>query len=144
MPMTIICVKGPGNTGKTKTIRAFTDRYLKYSRTDGEVRGIFPMPKRRYAVGVNSSGDNPRAVSKGQRFLEPYNGLRVMIIAARTRGATPAAVETIAARSRARLHWVETKRLPPAKQKAAIEANIREIESYMPRRLAGASPRAAA
>src|SRR5712664_3801589 len=39
MSLTIICLAGAGDTHKSKTIREFTAKYLKYKRTKGDVLG---------------------------------------------------------------------------------------------------------
>jgi hypothetical protein len=87
MALTIICLTGPGGTGKTSIIRKFTAKHLKfkYTRATGDVLGIFPMPRLDYAVGVNGSGDNLRHVQEGLEFLACYDGLRVMIVATRSK-----------------------------------------------------------
>jgi hypothetical protein len=61
----IICVTGPGNTGKSCIIREFTARHLKYRKAKGDVLGIFRMPQLRYAVGVTGGGDNPEVIREG-------------------------------------------------------------------------------
>jgi hypothetical protein len=53
MALTIICVCGTSATGKSSTIREFTKRYLRYRKAKGDVRGVFQMPNRYYAVGVS-------------------------------------------------------------------------------------------
>ena len=70
MALTIICVTGPAETGKSETIRQFTNRHLGYDRTEGDALGVFPMPRRNYAVGVNGYGDNRAVVRDGLEFLD--------------------------------------------------------------------------
>ena len=74
MRLKIICVAGPGSTGKSAIIRKFTEKYLKYSREQGDVLGIFQMPRVEYAVGVSGSGDALKFILKGKRFLSRYDG----------------------------------------------------------------------
>src|SRR5262245_5113516 len=40
MALTIICVCGTSSTGKSRTIRVFTERYLRYRKEKGDVRGV--------------------------------------------------------------------------------------------------------
>lgn len=135
MALTIICVTGPGNTGKTSIIREFSARHLKCGRTEGDVLGIFPMPRLGYAVGVTGSGDNPGQISYGLEFLIRYNGLRVIIVASHSRGNTVREVERFAKKNRATIRWVPTKRLGGAREiDAAISTKVSEIRRLMPRR----------
>jgi uncharacterized protein (DUF2237 family) len=134
MALTIICVTGPGSTGKTSIIREFTAKHLKYERAKGDVLGIFPMPRREYAVGVTGSGDHLDFILKGQRFLTRYDGLRVMIVATRTGGSTMQEVERFAKKAKATLHLVATEKLVGAsKRDAAVRTNVVKIKRLMPR-----------
>jgi hypothetical protein len=131
----VICVTGPGSTGKSTIIHEFTAEYLKYRRAKGDVLGIFPMPYRGYAVGVAGAGDNPGVIFEGQRFLTCYEGLRVIIVACRTEGETLEAVKRFAGKLRARYRWVETKKIAGQRDRnAAIREKVKEIARLMPPR----------
>jgi hypothetical protein len=133
MALTIICVTGPGQTGKTSIIREFTAKHLKYERAKGDVLGVFRMPRLDYAVGVAGSGDTPKLIIEGQKFLTRYKGLRVMIVACRSAGSTRQEVQSFAKKAKATLHAVETKRLIGAHERnAAISAKVSEIKRFMP------------
>ncbi|SFI32589.1 hypothetical protein [Bradyrhizobium sp. Gha] len=136
MALTVICVTGPTNTGKTSTIRELTAKPLGYKKAKGEVRGVFQMPRRGYAVGVNSGGDNVRGVMRGLEFLDGYDGLRVIIVASHTgESDTFQAVERFAKSKRAAFHTIETEKLDTAREcNAAIRANVRKIKRLMPKR----------
>lgn len=136
MALTIICVTGPANTGKTSTIRELTAKPLGYRKAKGEVRGVFQMPRRGYAVGVNSGGDNLPGVLRGLEFLDGYDNLRVMIVAGHTRESdTFLAVERFAKSKRAAFHAIETETLDSAREwNAAIRANVKKIKRLMPGR----------
>ena len=133
MPVKIICVTGPGSTGKSTIIREFTNKYLRYFRATGDVLGIFQMPRLRYAVGVSGSGDALSFILKGQKFLSRYDGLKVMIIASRSEGQTLEQIKKNAMRARAELQIVRTKKLSrPQEISAAIRSNVRTIRRLMP------------
>jgi hypothetical protein len=134
MALTIICVTGPGATGKTSIIRKFTATHLKYERAKGDILGIFPMPRRDYAVGVTGSGDNLGFILKGRRFLTRYDELRVMIVASRSGGSTIQEVERFAKKARATLHLIVTEKLVGNLERAAaISSNVAKIKRLMPR-----------
>ena len=86
----IICVTGPGSTGKSSIIREFTSRHLKYEKAVRDILGIFPVPRTVvYAVGVSGSGDNLKFIVRGRDFMTFANkGLRAMIVASRSEGDT--------------------------------------------------------
>jgi hypothetical protein len=138
MALTIIRVAGPNNTGKSKTIRAFTKRHLKYKKKKkGDVLGIFWMPRRNYAVGVNGSGDNLDVVQDGLDFFECFDGLRVIIVACHLSGQTIEAVDRFARRHRAvdlpdviKTKWLATE----IEQDVAILENVSKIMNLMPGR----------
>jgi hypothetical protein len=135
MALKIICVSGPGYSGKSGIIREFTARHLRYKRAIGDVLGVFPMPWRDYAVGVNGSGDNPGQVRKGLEFLTGYNDLRVMIVASRSRGETKQMVERFARSENATLRFVETVKLIKPRQieiDAETDEKVSEIMGHMP------------
>jgi hypothetical protein len=133
MALTIICVRGISSTGKSTTIRDFTTQCLKYKKKKGDVRGVFQMPRRRYAVGVSSMGDAPRRVKEGFDFMSPYVGIRVMIVACHPVGGTIAEVQRFAAQNNAQVLYVDTgKIIGSARQKTAIAANIRGIKRLLP------------
>lgn len=136
MPLTIICIAGPANTGKSKTIREFTAKYLKYERAEGDVLGVFPMPQAHYAVGVNGSGDNVDQVSWGLSFLNHYRGLRVIIVASHTpESLTYQLVERFAKKANATLRCVPTEKLDSTREiNAAIGNNVKTIRRLMPGR----------
>jgi len=134
MSLKIICVTGPGSTGKSTIIREFTNKYLKYFRARGDVLGIFQMPRSRYAVGVSGSGDALKFILKGQEFLLRYDNLKVMIIASRSEGRTLEKVKKIAARAGAELRLVTTRKLSGSQDiSAAIRSNVRTVRRLMPR-----------
>jgi hypothetical protein len=134
MALIIICVTGPAETGKSETIRQFTNRHLGYER-EGDVRGVFPMPRRNYSVGVNGYGDNRALVRGGLEFLDRYRGLRIMIVASRTSGVTYQEVERFAQRVGTRPRRVYTRKIEGGRaRQAAIEANIATIMRLMPGR----------
>jgi hypothetical protein len=131
----IICVTGPGNTGKSCIIREFTARHLKYRKAKGDVLGIFRMPQLRYAVGVTGGGDNPEVIREGLDFLTRYARLNVLIVASHSRGNTIQEVKTFARRANAKLHLVPTKRLADTRKwAAAISTNVSKIRGFMPGR----------
>jgi hypothetical protein len=132
MALTIICVTGAGNTGKSGIIRGFTARYLKYERKKGDVLGIFRMPALDYAVGVSGSGDDLKFIIHGREFLTRYEGLRVMIVASRSGGKTIQEVKRFAQQARATLRLVETRWLSRGRD-AAIRNKVLEIRRLMPR-----------
>jgi hypothetical protein len=134
MALKIICVTGTGNTGKTRIIREFTARHLKYTRAKGDVLGIFPMPQLGYAVGVTGSGDTSEEISRCLEFLNRYDGLRVIIVASHKRGKTIQVVESFARRNRTPLHLVRTKRVAEREIDTAISTKVSEIRRLMPRR----------
>jgi GTPase SAR1 family protein len=135
MALTIICVTGPGSTGKTSIIREFTARHLKYERAKGDILGIFPMPRLGYAVGVTGSGDHLNFILRGRKFLTRYDGLRVMIVASRSGGTTIQEVERFAEKAKAILHLIATKKLAGARERVvAISSNVSKIRRLMPRR----------
>jgi hypothetical protein len=130
----IICVAGPGSTGKSTIIREFTKKHLKYSREKkGDVLGIFEMPSMEYAVGVSGSGDALKFILKGKRFLSRYDGLKVAIIASRSKGSTIEKIKEIADEADAKLEFVCTKKLHGnAVIAAAIRKNVLKIRRLMP------------
>ncbi|MCP3441663.1 hypothetical protein [Bradyrhizobium sp. CCGUVB14] len=131
----IICVTGPANTGKSSTIRQFTTEHLGYEKLAGDVLGVFPMPRRNYAIGVNSYGDNATVVREGLEFIELYRKLGVMIVASRSQKATFEEVERFAKEKRARVRRIFTENRDGNRSiNAAILANIREIMSLLPGR----------
>ena len=135
MALKIICVSGPGYSGKSGIIREFTVRHLRYEKAKGDVLGIFQMPLRYYAVGVNGIGDNPGQVREGIDFLARYRGLRVMIVATRSWGKTKQVVEKFAKNAHATLHFVETEKLTAPREieiDAATDAKVSEIMRLMP------------
>jgi len=134
MALTIICVAGPSSTGKSSTIREFTATHLKYQKYKGDVLGIFKMPYRGYSVGVAGGGDTPDIVEEGIKFLSSYRGLRVMIVASHSRGATIQVVERFAKKSNAKFHRIDTNKLPGSRQRNTISANVLEIRRLMPLR----------
>jgi hypothetical protein len=133
MALTIICMTGPGDTGKSSAIREFTAEHLKYDKAKGDVLGIFPMPRLNYAVGVCGYGDNLRVVLDGQKFLTRYRGLRVMIVACRSEGNTREAIRSFAKKAKATLYLITTEKLAPHERNAAISANVKKIRRLMPR-----------
>jgi hypothetical protein len=129
----IICVAGPGSTGKSTIIREFTKRYLKYLREEGDVLGIFQMPRMEYAVGVSGSGDALKFILKGKKFLSRYDGLKVAIIASRSKGSTIEKIKEIAKEADAKLEFVCTKKLRgDTVIAAAIRENVLRIRRLMP------------
>jgi hypothetical protein len=134
MALTIICVTGPGSTGKSSIICKFTARHLKYVKAKGDILGIFPMPQRGYAVGVTGSGDHLKFILKGREFLTRYEGLRVMIVASRSGGKTIRDVERFAKKAKATLHLIVTEKLAGTGERdAAISTNVSKIKRFMPR-----------
>ncbi|MCK1620795.1 hypothetical protein IVA96_30335 [Bradyrhizobium sp. 159] len=134
MALTIICVTGPGSTGKSGTIREFTSKYLKYVKAKGDILGVFPMPGPRYAVGVSGTGDQLDFIIQNRKFLTRYFGLRAMIVASRSEGKTIQEVERFANKAKAVLHLIRTKKLDSAReQNAAIKANVAKIKRLLPR-----------
>jgi uncharacterized protein (DUF2237 family) len=125
--MMIICVSGPGSSGKSTIIRTFTSKWLGYRKANGDVLGIFRMPRRRYAVGVAGSGDNIDFIMANSRFLTGYQGLRVMICASRSHGKTLEAIKTLAKEHSAKLRVISTSRLSPSKRVAAIHNAVTQI-----------------
>jgi hypothetical protein len=134
MALKIICVIGPGSTGKSSIIREFTAKHLKYERAEGDVLGIFLMPWRNYAVGVNGSGDNPDIIRQGFDFLNRYDDLTVMIVACHSRGKTFQEVKRFEKKAKAILHLVETEKLSTRERDAATSAKVSEIFHLMPGR----------
>lgn len=134
MALTIICVTGPGSTGKSSIIRDFTANHLKYVKVAGDVLGIFPMPRRDYAIGVTGSGDNLNFILEGRRFLLRYRGLRAMIVACRSEGRTLEEVRRFAKSEKADLHEIETRKISGARDRnAAIAVNVARIKRLLPR-----------
>lgn len=133
MALTIICVTGPGSTGKSTIIRRFTARHLKYERAKGDILGIFPMPRRDYAVGVTGSGDHLKFIIKGREFLTRYDDLRVMIVASRSGGTTLREVKNFAKKAKATLRLIVTEKLAGTQRDAAISTNVSRIKRLMPR-----------
>ena len=130
----MICVAGPGSTGKSSIIRKFTARYLKYEKAKGDILGVFPMPRRGYAVGVTGSGDHLKLILKGRDFLTRYDGLRVMIFASRSSGTTIREVKRFAKKVKAIFHPIETEKLARTRERdAAISTNVSKIKRLMPR-----------
>src|SRR5262249_53576492 len=129
------CVTGSANTGKSSTIRAFTKKYLKYSKANGsgDILGIFSMPYIGFPVGVSGSGDDVPGVQWGLNFLSRCRGIKVMIVASHKRtSATFKEVETFARRKKATLHRVPTKKLVGNRARsAAIRVNVAEIRRLM-------------
>lgn len=134
MTLKIICVTGPSDSGKSNVIREFTAEHLKYQRDKGDVLGVFPMPWRNYAVGVNGYGDNPRVIRDGLEFLKCYDGLSVMILACRSKGKTRQMVESFAKRAKVTPCWIYTERLVENEWAEAISAKVSEIFDLMPGR----------
>lgn len=135
MALTMICLTGPGSTGKSSIIRKFTEVHLEYEKKSrGDVLGIFPL--KGYAVGVHGSGDTPRHIRKGLRFLTRYKSLRVIIVSCRKRGQTFEEVKRFKKKANATLHRVRTLKIDGAlarqKRGAAIDEKVSEIMSYMP------------
>jgi len=134
MALTIICVTGPGSTGKSTIIRNFTAKHLKYARVKGDVLGIFQMPRLGYVVGVSGSGDNLNFIIAGRKFLTRYDGLRVMIVASRSDGDTLREVQRFAGKTRSILHLIATEKFVGTMQRnAAISAHVAQIRRLMPR-----------
>src|SRR4051794_21186580 len=94
-------------------------RHLKYERAKGDILGIFPMPRLRYAVGVTGSGDNLNFILKGRKFLTRYDDLRVMIVASRSDGSTIQDVERFAKKEKATFHRIPTKKLAGTRERDA-------------------------
>jgi hypothetical protein len=135
MALTIICVTGPGSTGKSSIIREFTATHLKYERAKGDILGIFPMPQLNYAVGVTGSGDHLKFIIRGRKFVTRYDDLRVMIVASRSGGATIQEVKRFAEKAKATLHLIPTKKLAGTTERnVAISKNVSKIRRLMPRR----------
>jgi len=137
MALTIICVAGPGSSGKSSIIREFTATHLKYKRTPrGDVLGVFPMPGRDYAVGVTGSGDDLKFIVRGRKFLTRFYGLRVMIVACRSGGKTLKEVKRFAKKAKAVFHPpIRTVKLAGRRERnSAIRMNVSEIKRLMPRR----------
>jgi uncharacterized protein (DUF2237 family) len=136
MALKIICVTGPGSTGKSSIIREFTARHLKYKRAKGDVLGIFRMPQLNYVVGVSGGGDNVEIVRDGLEFLESYDGLSVIIVASHLRGQTIKEVKRFAKRNNAVLQSpIETKWLASTRERnAAIMTKVSQIRRLMPGR----------
>jgi hypothetical protein len=133
MPIKIICVTGPGSTGKSTIIREFTNKYLKYFRKKGDVLGIFQMPRLRYAVGVSGSGDALSFILKGQKFLSRYDDLKVMVMASRSEGQTLEKIKKIAKTAGAELQLVPTKKQRTSQDIAeAVRSNVLAIRRLMP------------
>ena len=133
MALTIICVCGTSSTGKSSTIRAFTEQYLRYRKEKGDVRGVFQLPNRYYAVGVSSTGDHWQAVQDGLTFLNRFTGIRVMIVACHPQGETRDEVEQFAKKAKTKPLYVCTVKIAgDGRQKAAIAKNIRKIKRLMP------------
>jgi hypothetical protein len=139
MALIIICVAGPESSGKTNIIREFTARHLKYKRAKGDALGIFPMPLRRYAVGVAGSGDNPKLIKRNLAFLRRFKNLRVMIVASRSRGKTFEVIKNFAESEKATLHCIRTEKLNRRERDTAISTNVSKISRLMPRRVAANS-----
>ncbi|MET4384288.1 hypothetical protein ABIB73_000023 [Bradyrhizobium sp. F1.4.3] len=133
MALTIICVTGPGRTGKSSIIKEFTERHLKYKRDGGDVLGIFPMPRRKYAIGVSGSGDALKFILRGEEFVTRYDGLRAMIVASRSEGETIQEVRRFAKAKKASLYEIETTKLAESRQHAAILKNVARIKRLLPR-----------
>ena len=133
MPITIICVTGPGGTGKTSIIREFTRKHLGYERAKGDVLGIFEMPRLDYAIGVSGSGDALKFILRGESFLSRYDGLKVVILASRSSGETIDRVRQIATKTKAKLHFIETVKLPAQNQVDAINKNVGKIRRLLPK-----------
>jgi hypothetical protein len=135
MALTIICVTGPPSSGKSSTIRQLTAKHLKYEKAKGDVLGVFPMPRRNYAVGVNGYGDNLKVVRWGLKFLHRYRRLRVMIVACHSAGSvTFREVARFAKQVKVRPLPIRTVKLTGRReQKAAIRANVAKIKRLMPR-----------
>ncbi|WP_315774874.1 MULTISPECIES: hypothetical protein [unclassified Bradyrhizobium] len=136
MALTIICLCGPANTGKSSSIREFTARCLEYRREGAarDVLGIFRLPIRKYAVGVSSRGDTPGQIKQGRDFLLKYSGLRVMIVACHPSGATRREIDRLAAREKVTPVFIETNKLKSRRdQDRAIEANVAAMWGLMPR-----------
>jgi hypothetical protein len=136
MALTIICVTGGSSTGKSTSIRQFTAEHLGYEKASGDVLGIFCMPYRDYAVGVNGYGDNLAVVRDGLQFLDRYKDLRVIIAACRSRGETFEEIQRFARAKKAIvLPPIETEKLDSAREwNAAIRENVARILRLMPRR----------
>jgi len=81
-------VTGTGSAGKSSIIREFTSKHLKYEKAAGDILGIFPVPRRGYAVGVSGSADNFKLSCEAREFMTRYDGLRAMIVASRSEGDT--------------------------------------------------------
>jgi hypothetical protein len=136
MALTIICVTGPPSSGKSSTIRDFTAKHLKYNRANGDVLGVFPVPRRNYAAGVSSYGDNLKVVREGLNFLRRYRGLTVMIVACHSEGSvTYRQVDRFAKRVKVRPILIETIKLNDKRErKTAIRVNVAKIKRLMPPR----------
>lgn len=134
MALTIICVTGPGSTGKGSIIREFTSKHLKYEKASGDVLGIFPVARRGYAIGVSGSGDNLKFILRGREFMTRYDGLRAMIVASRSEGDTVQEVRRFAKSAKAILHELYTVKVAAtADMRAAIKKNVALIKRLLPR-----------
>lgn len=134
MALTIICVTGPGSSGKSSIIREFTSSHLKYEKAGGDILGIFPVPRRKYAVGVSGSGDNLKFIVRGRDFMTRYDGLRAMIVASRSEGETLQEVRRFARSAKATLHEISTAKLAgTVERRAAIKRSVAMIKHLMPR-----------
>ncbi len=142
MGLTIIRVMGPSSTGKSTAIREFTAKHLTYKKhlkreqAKGDVLGVFPMPRRDYAVGVNSYGDNLKLVRWGLKFLDSYRSLKVIIVACHTKeSVTFDEVQRFAKKRNAICPPpIVTKKFTSDREiKAAIRANVANIKRLMPR-----------
>lgn len=85
----IIAVTGPGNSGKTGSIRQFlADRGIVYMRR-GDITIVIPIRKagRTLVVGVASGGDTGAVAERNIRFLTARN-CDIIICAAKSKGPT--------------------------------------------------------
>ena len=134
MALTIICVRGASSTGKSSTIREFTEKHLKYRKDRGDVLGIFHMSYMHYVVGVSGFGDTPELVRGGLEFLTRYRGLKVIVIACHLEGSsTFREVERFAKKAKVKPRFIDTEWIASrAGRRAAIRANVRKIRKAMP------------
>jgi hypothetical protein len=134
MSLKIICVYGPGSTGKSTAIRNLVAKKGRLIKPRGDLKVILPIlnKKKKYALGVGSEGDTPGHVRRNFRFLSGYSPLRAIVCAARSRGKSRGEVIKAAAALKAKLEFIPTRKAPPSQRAAETLRVLKSILKALP------------
>ena len=133
----LIVVSGVGNSGKTTSIKNFTQTNLTNlpSPTGAEISYAGPLIKNpnQYTIGIRSAGDTGALILAAIRFFT-RNKCDLMVCATKSRGVTVAAIDAyIAANPSLTVHRIQTQSVTNKVQQAADNARVaKEIWGHIP------------